>query len=275
MAGPIHSNSAFSPHKGESIWREQVRILHASDDPTSMGRDKTVIQLNNVYIYGFTEKLTGILNVPYIDKSLKSNTSTRNDNGLGDIRTLLKYRIYTNDQLGSSHRLGIFGGLEWPTGDNNESDSVGKLPRNFQLGSGSYDPIFGAVWTTQTLSWEIDADVGYKINNEATGFEFGDELFYNFSYQHRLWPRELPEEGVPSFLYGVLEFNGSFKEQNKISDVTVRSSGGHTVYFSPGLQFVTTRWVVESSVQIPIIQNLYGDALEADYAVTFGVRYRF
>ena len=279
-AGPINSNTAFAPHQGESILRIQYRYLEVEDDPSVMNRELKVQGLTAVYIYGFNEKFTGILTVPYRDKNLELASGgggrvTRDSRGVGDIRSLLKYRVFTRDTPGKTHRLGVFGGLEWPTGKDNQKDSLGRLPQTLQAGSGSYDPIIGTVWTTQTLGWEFDADIGYKFNTEANNFEFGDVFSYNISYQHRLLPRELPEEGVPSFVYGVFEINGIYTGKNKIGGLRDANSGGNTVFFSPGLQWVSAAWVLEASVQLPIIQDLNGDANEVDYATTIGVRYRF
>ncbi len=280
FAGPINSNSAFAPHKGESIFRLQTRYLESGRDPSSMDRTLKVRGATAVYIYGFSERFTGILAVPYMDKSLRltnpmGDRIRRDTSGLGDIRTLLKYRLYTKDEVGVTHRLGVFGGVEWPTGDDNDSDQFGRLPQPLQLGSGSVDPIAGVVWTTQTFDWELDADLGYKVNTKANNFEFGDVLFYNVSYQRRLLPRELPDEGVPSFLYGVMEINGSYAEKNEAAGIRDDNSGGHTVFLSPGIQWVGYQWVVEASLQLPIIQNLNGTALETDYAATLGFRFRF
>lgn len=279
-AGAINSNTAFAPHKGESIFRLQSRYFESGHDPSGFDRKLQVGSVTGVYIYGFSERFTGILAVPYLDKSMKlTNTAgdriRRDTSGLGDIRTLLKYRLYTKDEPGVTHRLGIFGGVELPTGEDKDKDRFGRLPQPLQLGSGSLDPIMGAVWTTQKLGWEFDADLGYKVNTKANDFEFGNALFYNLSYQKRLWPRELPDEGVPSFLYGVMELNGSYAEKDDVDGMRDRNSGGHTVFLSPGIQWVNYRWVVEASFQIPIIQDLNGDALEADYAATLGIRLRF
>lgn len=278
-AAPINSNTAFSPHKEEGIIREQMRLLNAGDDSSSMDRDLRVVALNSVFIYGLTERWTGILNVPLLDKSLDVTTPLgrreRGDSGVGDLRTLIKYRLYTDDQLGKTDRLGLFGGVEWPTGRDNESDALGELPAPLQLGSGSYDFIAGTVWTTQVLSWELDIDLGYKLNTEANDFEFGDVIFSNISYQQRLLPKTLPDFGVPSYLYGVIELNGAYADRNEISDIEDSNSGGTTVFLSPGLQWVTTQWVMEASLQLPVVQNLNGQALETDYAANLGFRYRF
>lgn len=280
QAAPINSNTAFAPHRGESIFRLQGRIFESGHDPSGLDRKLRVRGATGVYIYGFTERFSGILAVPYLDKSLKltrpgGDRIRREANGLGDIRTLLKYRVYTKDKPGVTHRLGVFGGVEWPTGDDNDKDRFGRLPQPLQLGSGSWDPIAGLVWTTQKLGWEFDADLGYKVNTKANNFELGDSLLYNLSYQHRLWPRKLPEEGVPAFVYGVVEVNGSYSQENEIEGRRDRNSGGHTVFFSPGIQWLNASWVVEASVQFPIIQDLNGDGLKADYAATLGFRYRF
>lgn len=279
-AAPIQTNTAFAPHRGDSILRLQFRHLKATDDPSALDRELNVNSVTGVYVYGFTEKFTGILIVPLLDKKLEFTSAgggriTRDTSGLGDVRTLLKYRVFTKDAPGKSHRLGVFGGIEWPTGEDDASDGMGRLPQTLQLGSGSFDPILGLVWTTQKLSGEIDADLGYKFNTEANDFEFGDVAFYNVSYQHRLWPRELPDEGVPSFFYGVIELNGTYAAKNEVGGRSDGDSGGHTVFLSPGMQWVSVRWVVEASVQLPIFQDLNGEALEVDYAVTLGARFRF
>lgn len=279
-AGPINSNSAFAPHRGESIVRLQSRSLQANRDSSPMDRKLQVGGVTAVYVYGFTERTSGTLVVPYLDKSLRLTPSmgprvTRRTDGLADIRTLLKYRVYTKDKPGMTHRLGLFGGIEWPTGDDDDRDALGRLPQTLQLGSGSWDPIVGAVWTTQTLGWEFDADLGYKVNTKANNFEFGDQIFTNISYQHRLRPKELPDEGVPSFIYGVMELNANYAEKNELGGIVDDDSGGLSVFLSPGLQWVTASWVVEGSIQIPIVQDLHGDPLKTNYATTLGARYRF
>jgi hypothetical protein len=47
------------------------------------------------------------------------------------------------------------------------------------------------------------------------------------------------------------------------------------VFLSPGLQYVTKRWIVEGVVQLPVVQNLHGTALENDYVLRAGFRFNF
>ena len=104
--------------------------------------------------------------------------------------------------------------------------------------------------------------------------EFGDVARLDASFQYRLWPRSLGS-GVPGFLYGILEGNLIHQNKNRRNGAQDPDSGGTTLLLMPGLQYVTKRWIVEGGVQIPVVQDLNGTALEKDYLVRFGFRFNF
>ena len=97
---------------------------------------------------------------------------------------------------------------------------------------------------------------------------------FDASLQYRLWPRDLGL-GVPGFLYGVLEANIIWQDENEIGGSDDPNSGGVSLFALPGLQYVTKRWIAEAGVQIPLIQDLNGSALEKDYIVRAGFRFNF
>ncbi|MCH8155707.1 MAG: transporter, partial [Proteobacteria bacterium] len=90
----------------------------------------------------------------------------------------------------------------------------------------------------------------------------------------RLWPRELGS-GVPGFLYGVLEANLIHRDKDQVSGTNDPDSGGLSLFILPGLQYVTKRWIVETGVQIPVVQDLNGTALEKDTIFRAGFRLNF
>ena len=47
------------------------------------------------------------------------------------------------------------------------------------------------------------------------------------------------------------------------------------LFILPGLQYVTKRWIVEAGIQVPVVQDLGGTALEKDYIVRTGFRLNF
>ncbi len=278
FAGPITSNSALPVREGGVILRGQTKLMRISDDPSPMDRDLTVWAAPTVLVYGLNSKFTIFGVFPYLDKKLEVNTPlgrmTRGDSGLGDLRFLFRYTVWQWDRRGETLRLAPFIGLKVPSGNDEASDILGRLPATLQLGSGSWDPIIGTVFSWQTLPWEFDVSGSYKINTEAYNFDFGDEARLDFSFQYRLLPNELGE-GTPSFLYGVIESALEWRGHSELSENDDPNSGGTTWYIAPGIQFVTTRMVFEAAVQIPVVQNLHGNALKTDFILTTGFRFNF
>ncbi len=277
-AAPITSSTALAVAEGEFILREQVVVLRSTDDPGPKDRDLRVLTVPSVLVYGVTRNLTLFGIVPYVDKTLDETVAghrqRRGDSGVGDVTLLSRYTLYSVDRLGETRRFAPFVGLKLPTGDDDGRDSLGLLPQTLQLGSGSWDPIMGTIFTWQTFDWEFDSAVQYRFNTEANNFEFGDQTRLDLSFQYRLWPRTLGG-GVPTFLYGVLESNLLYTRKNEKGGIMNPDSGGTTGFLAPGLQLVTKRVILEGIVQIPVVQDLNGLALKNDFIVSAGFRVNF
>ncbi|MCA9399233.1 MAG: transporter [Candidatus Omnitrophica bacterium] len=275
----INSSVGLTPAKDQTIIRTQVKYKRVSDDPTSLDRDTWTLSVPTTFVYGFTEKFAGMATIPYVYRKQRLNSGsdriTRKTSGLGDITLLGKYRVHTKNFPGATSRLSLLGGLELPTGRSGDSDSVGKLSRTLQIGSGSWDPILGAAYTHQSLNNEWDYNFTYQFNTEAHDFEFGDILKYNIAYQKRLLPWELPDEGLYTQVNAVLELNGEWKQKNHDESGSIADSGGNTIYLSPGFQIASKRFVAEASFQIPVFQNLNGTQVETDYVVITSLRLTF
>lgn len=270
FSAPINSNVALPVRKGGLIFRSQVRWLKASDDPSGLNRERDVIAIPNVLLYGATRDLALLAVFPYIFRTLKfpdsetGNRINRKDNGIGDLTLTARYTVYANDYRSGTFRLAPLLGIKLPTGDNDlrpiTTDSV-----DFQFGGVS------------TVTWdfgrhELDADAVYRINTETDNFDKGDSLTYDLSYQFRVFPWTLPERGLPNFIYLVAEANGFFSKKNELDGVTIGNSGGNTIFLSPGLQYSARRFILESSVQIPVAQDLNGNQVETDFVWTIGFR---
>lgn len=278
-AAPETFNTALPVGEGDFIFRGQFLAIKASDDPNPAERNLEVLGGVSALGYGVTSDLAIFGVLPYLDKQLDltmpgGQRITRSTSGIGDVQLFARYTVFQKDLPGRNFRIAPFLGLKLPTGDANDRDSFGRLPQPLQLGSGSWDPVGGVIVTYQTLDYQVDAQLSYKVNTEAIGFEHGDEFGFDASLQYRLWPRELGG-GVPGFLYGVIETNLSHQARNQIGDVDDPNSGGTRLYLSPGLQYVTKRWVLEGIVQLPVVQNLNGTALKDDFIVRAGFRLNF
>ena len=278
LGAPITFNTALPVAEDEFIFRQQFVFDQSGDDPSGADRDREVFAAVSVLGYGVTSNLAVFGVLPYVDKSLEMTSMgvrrTRETSGIGDLTLFGRYTVFQDDIPGRTFRVAPFFGMEFPTGEDDETDGFGRLPPSVQAGSGSVDPFGVLVATYQTLDFEIDAQVSYKINTEANNFEFGDVARLDASFQYRLWPRSLGS-GVPGFLYGILEGNLIHQNKNRSNGAQDPDSGGTTLFLMPGLQYVTQRWIVEGGVQIPVVQDLNGTALEKDYLVRFGFRFNF
>lgn len=277
IGAPITFNTALPVAKGEFVAREQLVVNRSGDDPSSADRDRTEVAAVTALGYGLTGQwaLFGVLPYRDIDLDLTSTGQrvTRSNNGFGDLSLFARYTAYQHDQPGRTVRVAPFAGVKAPTGKDDARDSLGILPASVQVGSGSWDYFGGVVLTYQTLQYQFDGQLSYRVNNEAKGFEAGDVARLDGSYQHRLW--RSGAQGVPDYLYGVIEVNLIHQDRNRLNGSEDPNSGGTQVFLTPGIQYVTKRWILEGAVQVPIVQNLNGTALENDYIVRAGVRFNF
>ena len=277
-SAPITFNTALPVHEDGYVLREQFVFSKNTDAPTPADRDLKATGFVSVLGYGVTRDLAVFGVLPWFDKDLDLNMSGqgihRDQRGFGDLTVFGRYTVYEHNAPGRTLRIAPFLGVEAPTGKDDARDGQGRLPPPVQPGSGSWDPLGGVVLTYQTLAFQVDGQLSYKVNREANRFEFGDVFRADASLQYRLWPRMLGG-GVPAFLYGVVEANLIHADKNRVGGANDPNSGGTTLFLSPGIQYVTRKWIVEAGVQVPVIQNLNGTALKNDFIVTAGFRINF
>jgi hypothetical protein len=275
---PVTFNTALPVGDDEFVARGFLIVTESAKDPTVTNREKSSTSVVSVLGFGVTPKLAVFGVLPYVDKqfdiTLGGNRISRSASGVGDMSVFARYTVLQRDEPGQTFRVAPFAGFKAPTGDDRRQDNLGILPVGVQPGSGAWDLFGGVVATYQTFDLQLDGQVSYRINNEANGFEPGNEFRMDGSLQYRLAPRTLGD-GVPNFLYGVFEANLVHRDENKVGGVEDGNSGGTSLYLSPGLQYVTKRWIVEGVVQLPVAQNLGGNALENDYVIRAGFRINF
>ncbi len=277
-AAPITFNTALPVGKGEFLFRQQVVLNQSGKDPGNSNRDRTEQSYVTALGYGINSKWAVFGILPYRDIELEQGATgsriNRSNKRLGDLSVFARYSHFQKNQRGQTFRIASFAGIKLPTGSDYRRDSIGILPPPLQTSTGSSDIFGGLVFTYQTLRYQLDAQISYRFNNEANNFEAGDVLRLDGSAQYRLWHSK-PKQGLPHYLYGVLEMNIINQAKNKVNGASDQNSNGTRVFISPGIQYVTKRWILEGGVQVPISQNLNGTALENDYIVRAGIRFNF
>lgn len=279
-AAPNTFNTALPVAQGEFIWREQA-VFRERSSGGPRDRDVSISALVSVLGYGFNSRLAVFGAAPYffkkdLDVTTPMGRIHRDTAGLGDVTAFVRYTAYKHDFTGGTFRVAPFAGVTAPTGDDNDRDRFGELPRPLQVGDGAWDGFGGVVTTYQTLQYQLDAQLLYRENGRHAGFARGDEARFDASLQYRVWPRSLENvSGTPGFVYALLESNLVHRDRNDVGNGTDPDSGGMQWLLAPGLQYIGRRWIFEGTVQLPVVSNPHGNALEDDAIVRVGFRRNF
>jgi len=277
-AASIGSQVALPVPEDEWVLRGLGVYRALEEDPGPRDRELRATGALGVVGYGVSGRVALFAALPWLRKELDLTTPAgrveRADSGIGDLRLWTRVMLWRDDRTAEARRIAGIVGIEAPTGDDDERDGLGRLPRPLQLGSGSWDPFAGLVFTWQRLDWELDLAASYQRNTEHEAFRFGDSAELSVSWYYRVLPRELAG-GVPGFLYAGLESRLSWQGRNERGGHDDGDSGGSGWLLGPGVQYVTKRWVAEALLQLPVLQDRHGAALETELELLTGVRMNF
>lgn len=261
-AAPIATNTALPLSTDEFIIRQQFVMTRSSDRITGTRRSVDRFDSRTVLGYGFSSKLALFGVLPLVDVSTEIGAVSASEFGLGDAALFARYEVFRSDQPGRTIRISPYAGVRLPTG------------RDGKTGDGSVDVFGGLIATIASTQWVLDSQLRYDHNREADGFERGDSVSFESSFQYRLAPGRVTQD-TTGFVFGVLELSANYYERNRLGGVTDPNSGGFQLYLTPGLQYSTRRWIADLGVKIPIVNDLNGTALEPDYSILTSIRINF
>lgn len=211
----------------------------------------------------FSEKFQVGAIIPFANIDINSSLQDNSSSGIGDINLFAKYLIFQRDRKLETFRVASKVTIKLPSGDENKSPA---------LGTGSTDYAFSTVagWIKDRIGLYLEGI--YNLNTSNEQIDFGNSFSYNLAFGYRLLPAVYETYPSPQ-LNGFVEINGTTAGKNRLSGQEVESSGGTTIFLSPGLQFVGgRRWLIEASLQYPIINQPNGTQLATDWTVSLGTR---
>ncbi len=201
--------------------------------------------------------------LPFTDINVKTNAQDISSFGIADMQLFAKYLIYQHDRKLETFRIASKVGVKLPTGDKDKSPA---------LGSGSTDYFFSTVagWIKNRTGVYLEGV--FNLNASNNQVDFGNSFFYNLAFGYRLLPAVYETYPSPQ-LNGFLEINGMTTAKSKVNGATDENSGGTTVFLSPGLQYIGgRRWLIETSFQIPVVNEPNGEQLATDWMFSLGTR---
>lgn len=173
--------------------------------------------------------------------------------GLGDLDLYVRGLVYRDRRFAPRHIVGVLGGLKFPTGPRVRDSSGYPATDDFQPGSGSWDPIFGA-------------NYGY----------FGDlGVFVSFSYRHsttgRNEYRRGSQLGISAFVqrsvHRVVSLGAglelSHTQSDELRGAVLPATGGTVLALVPqALIALRTDWLLRVALQLPGGQFANGAQIE-------------
>lgn len=203
QALPFHTGTAITTGFEEQALRTFIAfggrsglVRDGRSIPDPMERDADLIMGPVALLpYALTAQWTTrvVLPVVRMTMGLKGPDGIRRryvTTGLGDPVVDTKWIFLVRNRPRGTTRLGVEAGVKLPVGRTGALLPDGSTaPRPLQVGTGSWDVPARALFTMIRHRVGVHADLGYRFNGAASGFEAGDVATYDLALAFRFAPR--------------------------------------------------------------------------------------
>lgn len=246
----------------------------------SLGTLKVNRQMLDVSVsYTPSPKLQLEAEIPILRTSFHDAATSGSGAGLGNITVWAKYRFFRQVKTYGDRQAAARFGLELPTG---KKDAPGQSQINVpafvrqQLTpiSGGLSPHIDLAFSQAGGRFIFGGNAEVIFRSERDGFSMGHEQRLNTDLEYVLLPREYKKPGGELFL--ILETTFVHRGTGRLNSAPVAGSSASECYLAPGLQYAARpQFVIEGSVQLPVVRNTGPLALRTDVNVLLGVKYLF
>lgn len=212
---------------------------------------------------GKSFRLMGYIPVNINDKLNQGISNSKT--GIGDIGVQGFYQVLSqNKTIGKKllvHSLWFGVGVKAATGkyDATEKNNLIESANIFQLGTGSTDFTFNAMYDVRIMDMGVNASISYKLNTQnKERYRYGNKLSTNLQgyYKFRIKKKITlaPNTGV---LYEIAN-------NDRDAGYSVDVSGGNIFLSTIGIELASEKMALGANWQAPISQNLAAGSVKAN-----------
>lgn len=218
------------------------------------------------------------IEAPFSRTAYDDGTSSGSGFGVGNITGWAKYRFFRSVETYGDRQAALRVGLELPTGKKTAPSQVqinvpAFVRQQLTPISGGLSPHFDIAFSQAGGRFIFGGNAEAIFRTERDGFRMGHEQRVSTDLEYVI-PRDPRKPGGELFL--ILETTFVHRATGRLSGAPVSGSKATEYYLAPGLQYAAhPRFVVEGSVQVPVVRNTGALALRTDVNVLLGVKYLF
>jgi hypothetical protein len=217
--------------------------------------------------------------MPIARVSFDDGVASGSEAGLGNVTLWGKYRFFRTVKTYGDRQAALRLGLELPTG-NSDAPSEDKINAHAfvrqQLTpiSGGFSPHIDAAFSQAGGRLIFGGNVEGILRSERDGFRMGHEVRVNTDLEYVLLPFKYDTPGRELFV--ILETTFVHRGLGRLNSAVVRGSNSTEYTIAPGLQYAADpRFVIEGSLQLPVVRNTGSLVLKNDRNILLGIRYLF
>ena len=259
----VYKGGAITPH---------LYLIRQHLGPLKVNRQVIDLSLS----YTPSPRLQLEAEVPISRTSFHDASTSGSEVGLGNITMWSKYRFFRKVKTYGDRQAAARFGLELPTGKKDAPNLNAPAFVRQQLTpiNGGLSPHFDLAFSQAGGRIIFGGNAEAIFRSERDGFRAGHEQRLNTDFEYVLLPREYTKPGGELFV--ILETTFVHRGTGRLDSAPVPGSKATEYYLAPGLQYAARpRFVVEGSVQFPVVRNTGPLTLRTDLNVLLGVKYLF
>jgi hypothetical protein len=274
-AAPIRTTSpGLTVYKGGAV---TSRLHYVRQRLGNLSVNRQVFDLSMSYTP--TPRVQLEVEAPVSRTSFREATSSGSGVGLGNVTVWSKYRFFRQVKTYGDRQAAIRFGLELPTGDKdapdvNEVNAPDYVRQQLTPISGGLSPHIDVAFSQAGGRFIFGGNAEGILRSARSGFRTGHEIRVGTDTEYVLLPRNYRAPGKELFV--ILETSFVQRCRGRVNGIAVDGSKSTEFYLAPGLQYAADpRFVIEGSVQLPVVRQAGPLVLRTTVNALFGVRFLF